>query len=340
MVRQGPLSAQGVDLALREYLELDPSPSEQAALIDAASEADYVHVLLSANVFVGALRALALAVAAAPRVTVRMSRRESVFARELLRAIDEPDFGEPVRYAETPSFELANELRCELHLYGHDATLAQVAATLPESVRVRAHGAGMGIAVVGLTAELGDAAEAIATSVIPFDQRGCLSPRVVLVEGEQQRATTVAYQLASSLARGAQRVPIGTLSPEERAEATRYRDTCRMVGDLFEAGGGCVGLTSGTLWVPPVGRNVHVVSCEPSRVAALLSPVRRVVSAVGVVGGEQDALAAAVVAVLPRARVSAADRMQKPPLDGPVDRRTPEPRKPADVVRSFGATGA
>lgn len=341
MVRQGPLSEPGVDLALREHLELDPSPSERAALIEAAGDAEYVHVLLSANVFVGALRALALAVAAAPRVTVRMSRRESVFARELLRAVEDPDFGEPVRYAETPWLEPdLDEARCEVHLYGHDATLAQVAATLPAGIRVRAHGAGMGIAVVGGTAELGDAAEAIAASVIPFDQRGCLSPRVVLIEGGHERASSLAHQLASSLARGAQRVPIGTLSPEERAETTRYRDTCRMVGDLFEAGGGCVGLTSETFWVPPVGRNLHVVSCDPSRAAVLLSPLRRVVAAVGIAGSEHDALPAAVLEVLPRARVSAADRMQKPPLDGPVDRRTPDPRTPAEVVRCFGAPAA
>jgi hypothetical protein len=338
MVRQGPLSAQGVDLALCDHLELEPSTSERDALIEAAGDADYVHVLLSANVFVGALRALAIAVAAAPRVTVRMSRRESVFARELLSAVEDPDFGEPVRYAETPWIDPALDgVSCEVHLYGHDETIVQVAANLPETVRVRAHGAGMGIAVIGGTAELGDAAEAIAASVIPFDQRGCLSPRVVLVDGGQERATAVAHQLASSLARGAQRVPIGTLSPEERAEATRYGDTCRMVGDLFEAGGGSVGLTSETLWVPPVGRNVHVVSCDPSRASALLSPLRRMAAAVGIAGSEHDALPAAVLEVLPRARVSAADRMQKPLLDGPVDRRTPDPQTPADVVRCFGA---
>jgi len=338
MVRQGPLSAQGVDLALRDHLELEPSTSDTDALIEAAGDADYVHVLLSANVFVGALRALALAVAAAPRVTVRMSRRESVFARELLRVVEDPDFGEPVRYAETPRLERdLDEARCEVHLYGHDATLVQVAATLPEGIRVRAHGAGMGLAVVGASANVDDAANAIAQSVIPFDQRGCLSPRVVLVEGGQERATALAHQLASSLARGAQRVPIGALSPEERAEATRYKDTCRMVGDLLEAGGGCVGLTSETLWVPPVGRNVHVVSCEPSRAAALLSPLRSISAAVGIAGSEHDPLPAAVLEVLPRARVSAADRMQKPPLDGPVDRRTSDPRTPEDVVRCFGA---
>jgi hypothetical protein len=345
MARQGPLSEQGVDLALRDHLELDPSPRELDALIESAGDAAYVHVLLSANVFVGALRALAIAVAAAPRVTVRMSRRESVFARDLLRAVDDPDFGEPVRYAETPWLDPAldpalDAASCEVHLYGHDETIVQVAESLPESVRVRAHGAGMGIAVVGQTAELGDAAEAIAVSAIPFDQRGCLSPRVVLVEGGHERAVALAHQLASSLARGARRVPIGTLSPEERAEATRYRDTCRMVGDLFEAGDGCVGLTSEALWVPPVGRNLHVVSCDPSDAATLLLPVRRVVAAVGIAGSEHDALPAAVLEVLTRARVSAADRMQKPPLDGPVDRRTPEPQTPADVVRRFGSPEA
>src|SRR5690606_37489414 len=77
------LSAAGVELALQEYLELDPSHQELETLCASTPEAARAHVLLSANVFVAAHRAIAVALAASEHVFVRPSRREPVMARLL-----------------------------------------------------------------------------------------------------------------------------------------------------------------------------------------------------------------------------------------------------------------
>src|SRR5829696_6144805 len=77
------LSPEGVDFALQQSLEIDATPAEIATLCRDAPAAPRAHVLLSANVFVAALRAISLGLAASPRVSVRCSRREAVMA-ELL----------------------------------------------------------------------------------------------------------------------------------------------------------------------------------------------------------------------------------------------------------------
>ena len=136
------------------------------------------------NVFVGALRALALGLAASTDVVLRMSRREAVFARALVQALDDEEVAGMIRFTDHVQPEPGDEV----HLYGHDATMREIAADLPAGVKVRPHGSGLGIAAVGASAVLKDAARALASDVVPFDQRGCLSPRVVVVEGALERA--------------------------------------------------------------------------------------------------------------------------------------------------------
>ncbi len=205
LVEQGPLSAQGVDLVLRDHLEIHPTDADLDALVGWAERAPRVHVVLSAHVFAGALRALALAVAAAPSVEVRMSRRESVFATALVDAVDDSEVTNTIRFVD----RLRPRPCDEVHLYGRDATMREIARTLPPEVRVWAHGTGLGLAVVGASADLPEAAWQVVSDVVPFDQRGCLSPRVVVVEGSVERALCLARGLAEAMNRMRQRVPVG-----------------------------------------------------------------------------------------------------------------------------------
>ncbi|MDP9148673.1 MAG: proline dehydrogenase, partial [Myxococcota bacterium] len=62
------LTAEGVELGFAS-LERTVTDAGLRALVSAAGDAAHVHVILSANVFVAPLRALALARAAAGRVT-------------------------------------------------------------------------------------------------------------------------------------------------------------------------------------------------------------------------------------------------------------------------------
>src|SRR5580704_9843451 len=67
LVETTGLSHQGIALALAEHLETSPSHDDIRRLVQGAGTASTVHVILSANVFTAALRALAVARAAAPR---------------------------------------------------------------------------------------------------------------------------------------------------------------------------------------------------------------------------------------------------------------------------------
>ena len=109
-----------------------------------------------------------------------------------------------------------------------------------------------------------------------------------------------------------------------------------MVGEIFESGGGAVGPTLQTLWIAPVGRHVHVVVCDEDSAAGIAEQLRGAVTAVGVVGSWTGGFVASVLCGFPLARRSAAGRMQRPPLDGPVDQRTPGLWAPSEVVRRFG----
>jgi acyl-CoA reductase-like NAD-dependent aldehyde dehydrogenase len=318
LVASTGLSREGVELAFARHLELDPSEADVDALVSSAGAAKHVVVILSANVFVAALRAIAIACAASPSVVVRPSRREPHFARALV--------AEAVRSGMT-GLTLEDEVDVgrlfggEVHVYGRDATIAAVRARVGERMRVRGHGAGMGLAVVSARASLDEAATALADDVIAFDQRGCLSPRVALVEGEE-RAATFARALDATLVDAARRVPRGELAPDERAEAARYKATMAFAGDVISRPSHTVALAplGAPLTIPPTGRHLHIApvrSLDEARAyVAELAPV------IVTIGADDPAVAIAVAAPhAGHARLSLLGAMQRPPLDGPVDRR-------------------
>jgi acyl-CoA reductase-like NAD-dependent aldehyde dehydrogenase len=310
------LTAEGVELGF-ESLERDASDAELRAFVAAAGDAERVHVVLSANVFVAPLRAIALARAVAERVTVRPSSRDPVLTRAIVEAaaaagddaltlVDERD--------------VASLDAGEVHVYGRDATIAAVRARVPPGVVVRGHGSGMGIAIVSRDAQLDAAADALARDVVAFDQRGCLSPRLTMVLGSAARAEAFAEALHASLGALGMRVPRGQLSGGERADARRWRDALVFAGRVWDATEHAVALApeGAPLPVPPAGRHVTVVPMSsPDAVVAALAPVARFVVAVGT-----DDLGGLGAMALAHARTSELGAMQRPPLDGPVDRRS------------------
>jgi len=300
LVSSTGLSAEAVNLALDRHLETDATDEDLSRLIASAGDATSVHVILSANVFVGALRAIACARAASSRVVVRPSSRDPLFASALVRACNDPAI------SLVDSLEVGSVEEGEIHVYGRDETIARVRAAA--RVRVRGHGAGMGVAFVA--GDLASAAVDLASDVIPFDQRGCLSPRIAFVRGD---AAAFARALHAALEEQGRHVPRGTLSADELAEARRYADTIRFAGSLFAGTSHLVGVAS-SLVLPPPGRHVHIM---PLPNAPDLSSISRSVVAVGLspAAAEMRALAP------PHARISPLGSMQRPPLDGPVDLR-------------------
>jgi hypothetical protein len=246
-------------------------------------------------------------------VTLRPSPRDPALARALVEAADDP------RITLSLERDVAATAADVVHVYGRDASIAQVRAQVRAGVRVLGHGAGLGVALVTGKAPAAEAARALALDVAAFDQRGCLSPRVVLVVGDA-RAGEVAGRLHAELGDLDVRVPRGLLSPEETGESVRWRDTVAFADAVWTGAGHAVGLLPGrvSLAVPPAGRHVLVAPVRD------LAEARHAVSAVAplvVALGSDDLAAAAAVAPV-HARTAELGAMQRPPLDGPVDRRT------------------
>jgi acyl-CoA reductase-like NAD-dependent aldehyde dehydrogenase len=308
------LSPEGVDLAFQHHLEVEASADDLERLVARAGDAEHVSVVLSANVFVGALRAIAVARAAAPSVVVRPSRRDPAFARALVEAAADRAI------VLDEGFDVAKQDRGEIHVYGRDETIADVRAKA--RVRVRAHGSGMGVAWITAKAELAAAARGVADDVVVFDQRGCLSPRVVLVEGDTERAAELASALHAELERLDASVPRGAVPAEDRAACGRYVATMTYASQVLVGGDHAIGIAppAAPLVLPPAYRHVHVAACFAlSDAEKLLAPLAKGIAAFG--SDDLDAARAIANVTAPRARLALLGRMQRPPLDGPVDLR-------------------
>lgn len=300
------LSVENIEQGLARCLEVSPTPGELEQLVSSTPEAPVAHVLLSGNVFVAALRAIALGVASSRHVFVRPSRRDPALAEALHELAPE-------------SFTLVPELEPSpgerVWAYGADETLRLVRNALPRGVWFHPHGSGFGAVVVEPRAFDHAAAHELSWDTVCFDQRGCLSPRVVCVAGGAEEARKVARSLAAELSRLAEEIPSGPTTAEEDAEARRHRDAAAYAFELFDAGSGWVSFAERFV-LPPAGRNLHVFAHgEPS--AALRSSARYLTT----IASNDDRHRQALRSAFPRARVVELGRMQRPPLDGPVDLR-------------------
>lgn len=306
------LSREGVELGFG-YLELSASDAELAALLGGVSPAAHVHVILSANVFVAPLRALALAIVAAPKVTVRPSPRDPWLTRAIVGELEN-------RCVEIVDERSAAALGADtFHVYGRDETIALVRAEARPGAKIWGHGAGLGVVVLTDAAEVDAAAEGIAGDVVAFDQRGCLSPRVVLVEGSFARTEKIAESLHRELTRLGQRTPRGRLDPGEREQARRWMDTLSFAGRTWQGPDHVVGLgpEGKAFTLPPTGRHVQVVNARSlENIRTLLEPLARFIVTIGT--DDRQRLGRIAPS---HTRLSPLGAMQRPPLDGPVDLR-------------------
>lgn len=326
LVRSSGLSAEGVELALSRHLETHASPRDLEGLLAWAGDAPRCHVVLSANVCTAAVRAIAIAAAAAPTVFVRPSRREPGLAFLLARELSSRG---PFAAA-GGSIEVVREIEPaegdHVWAYGRDATLVDIARSLPIGVRFVRHGAGFGVAYVGRAADLDEAAHALACDIVPFDQAGCLSPRVAIVGGEPGRGEAFARDASMALGELGTRIPRGRIGPDVQIAVARLAETFRAVGCAWQGLGHTVTFdpspTSFTL--PPAGRALHVVSAaDPGAIGAWLAPAAALVTSIGHdEGSAQDDTLRQICSGSPGARSALLGEMQRPPLDGPVDRRS------------------
>lgn len=309
------LSPAGIEYALSECLEVSAGRAALTQLTRRAPPAPRAHVLLSANVFVAAYRAIALALAQTPRVFVRASTRE-------------PSMAELLWEGSSGAFELVDTLSPlpgdHFWAYGTTETLDTVRGTLPSGVHFHGHGPGLGVAVVRQPRELAPgeleaAIDGLSQDVIAFDQRGCLSPRAVLLEAPLEFAEDFCARVAASLSEWERAVPRGTLSSSERADVRRYEDTVTYAGGVRRAGLGLVTLdpVPERVMIPPVGRYLHMTRTEDA--LSLMKPFAAKITSVGFFAA--PLLPGQCQQQLGAKRYVQLGQMQRPPLDGPVDLR-------------------
>ncbi|MEM9695674.1 MAG: acyl-CoA reductase [Myxococcota bacterium] len=298
----GALSPEGYEHALRHHLETTWTDAERVMFLDRSTPgAKRCWVLLAGNVCTAALRALALATACAPQVFVRASRRDPALCRALVE-----EAGLNIEMVDA----VAPRPGDEVHLYGSDATLETVEARFPPGTAVRAFGSGVGVAVVDEVSEAG--MEALARDLVAFDGAGCLSPRIVVA---RDVAATV-DELHRALGAWDGRVSRGPLGPEDRAALSR---TLHLYGALGHRREGSDHFVVGDPhaenleWVPPLRGTLVIGGLTP------LEPHRGLITTIA--SGGESSWAAQLAASCPGARRCRLGKMQRPPLDGPVDLR-------------------
>jgi acyl-CoA reductase-like NAD-dependent aldehyde dehydrogenase len=279
------------------------------------------HVLAS-NVPALALPAIALGCLAGTAVLVKSGRADPFSAPAFRRAIaaEDPELAATVVTAYWPGGDDERERmvlgRADVVVAtGHDTTVAALARRLGD--RVVAHGERSSIVAIGRERAV-DAdvlAAQVALDVALHDQRGCLSPHAVYVDGD---ARAFAERLVAALDALAGQLPPGPLEVHERAAHRAAVAEAEWAGATVLAGVGgtvLVGDDRTPLTVP--GR--RTVWIRPFLSLRDMVPPGTV-ECVAVAGVQPDVEALRRLGV---ARVCAPGRMQRPRLSWPRGQRAP-----------------
>ena len=212
--------------------------------------------------------------------------------------------------------------------YGADATLGALRSRLPLHVGFVPYGHRVSAAVVGREALGGaatkPAAAALALAVATFDQRGCVSPQQVWVEGSPGDAEAFAAAVAAELERLHESLPPGPLDDAEASALHQLRGTA----ELAQAAGEGVRVWSGddapwTVVLSPVpwfessclNRTVRVAPvADAMEVAELLEALGPWMQTFGLAGlGARREAVAAALARAGAVRITTLEAMPWPP---------------------------
>lgn len=124
---------------------------------------------------------------------------------------------------------------CEVVIvYGTDETVREVKRQAPAKVRIIERGYRFSVAIIDNSSANEQTAELLALDIARFDQRGCLSPQVCFVVGQETGGTrhsglAFAQMVAEGLKRVSEELP-PKLREGEKARVTQFRLTCEMLG--------------------------------------------------------------------------------------------------------------
>jgi hypothetical protein len=293
--------------------------------------------ILPGNILGPAIACAYCAAAAGAELMLKSSHRELELADVVAQQFQE--LGSPlagtlrsVRWSggdedfEAKIFPLAQRIV----VFGDDATIDDVKRRAPEGTAVQGYGSAYSIGYVPAGCDMVAAADAAAHDVALFDQRGCLSPQTIYVEGDESRTILFAHALSGSLdtvGRSLPRAAAGQAEKQAVAEFIR-RLMLRALAPKTHA--------LGTVLVGPDTHGVpeYVVGAEPysSPVCAGFGRIVTVKPCAGVaaaadgaktlghkldtvgVAGEVGAALRALFEGSGALRICALGEMQRPPL--------------------------
>ena len=220
----GAWPEQTVEIALDNVLwDLDEARVvELARRINSTGTVD-VLVILPGNVIGPAIQTAYCAAIAGARVALKAAHSEPYLAEIVSRQFHQ--LGGPLRGCAKavywPSGDTAAEARAcvgiqRIIVFGEDATIGQVRSRAPVGVEVVGYGESYSVGFVHAGADLTQAAARTTLDVCLFDQRGCMSPQTIYVEGDAGRALLFARTLARELESMRSILPRAAFAPGER----------------------------------------------------------------------------------------------------------------------------
>ncbi len=185
--------------------------------------------ILPGNVLGPAIATAYCAAAAGATIMLKSSSRELCLANivaEQFESLGPPIAGtlKALRWTggdedfESKIFPLASRII----VFGDDATIADVKRRAPSNVTVVGYGSAYSLGYVPAGSDMAAAAKAAATDVALFDQRGCLSPQTIYVEGDDSKAILFAHALSGALARVGRALPRGQAGGAEKAAVAEF----------------------------------------------------------------------------------------------------------------------
>ncbi|RMD80989.1 MAG: hypothetical protein D6815_12920 [Candidatus Dadabacteria bacterium] len=195
---------------------------------------------LAGNVPGLAIPAISACLLARSVCIVRDSQRQPILTEAFVQTLAQHDalLGAMVLPVSWPHADHRTEAKIlaqagRIEWYGTDRTIAEVRAR-HRNKPIVAHGHRVSIGLVpaqaGLTETL---ARGLAADAVMYEGRGCLTPHVVLVEGDERRALKLAEMMASAFEELEQRWPRATQDVEHETLRRAFIDS----GELAQARG-------------------------------------------------------------------------------------------------------
>lgn len=289
-------------------------------------------LVLAANVFTACLRPIVWSLLARVPVIVKVASLDEGLADLFgvaLATID-PELGASVAlvWPEGKSETLYERLAASVDLvsaHGGDHAIARMRAVTSPTTELIGHGHGLGAIVVrrsALTSAVPSLATAIAQDVAAYDQRGCLSPQLVLVErgGELSPRDLASLVATHGLEELKTRMPRGPLPMQLGAQQIQWRGLASSLHELFEGDGYATSFEGASAARPTPGyRNVAFHAFDTlEEVGARLAIYGPHLKVIGLAGTDEIALPSPL-----SPRLCEVGQMQRPTLMSATDGGVP-----------------